>query len=114
MGRFVSRGRLSPEGGASCPNIVARLLCPDAPSPPPPPPPLFLVSYIFGESNEFWDDLEANGVTPRRLFLYNLLGAGVVLGGNLFGVTSDLLGFAPESSRNARLDVIFPVRGFKR
>lgn len=71
-------------------------------------------SYIFGESNEFWDDLQANGVTPRRLFLYNLLGAGVALGGNLFGVTSGLLGLAPEASKSARLDVLYPVQGFKR
>lgn len=59
--------------------------------------------------------MQANGVTPRRVFLYSLLGAGVAFGGNLFGVTSGVLGsLAPEASRDARLDVLFPVGGFKR
>lgn len=59
--------------------------------------------------------MQINGVTPRRVFLYSLLGAGVALGGNLFGVTSGLLGaLAPKESRDARLDVLYPVGGFKR
>lgn len=71
--------------------------------------------YFYGKDNEFWDDMQANGVTPRRVFLYSLLGAGVAFGGNLFGVTSGVLGsLAPETSRDARLDVLFPVGGFKR
>ncbi|CAN0478738.1 unnamed protein product, partial [Laminaria digitata] len=71
--------------------------------------------YFYGKDNEFWDDMQANGVTPRRVFLYSLLGAGLAFGGNLFGVTSGVLGsLAPEASRDARLDVLFPVGGFKR
>ncbi|CAM9888083.1 unnamed protein product [Discosporangium mesarthrocarpum] len=76
---------------------------------------LTVSTYFFGKQNEFWDDMQANGVTPRRLFLYSLLGAGVALGGNLFGVTSGVLGtLAPGAARDARLDVLFPIDGFKR
>lgn len=71
--------------------------------------------YFYGQENEFWDDMQANGVSRRRFFQYTLLGAAVALGGNLFGVTSGLLGVvAPDASRDARLDILFPVKGFKR
>lgn len=59
--------------------------------------------------------MQASGVTPRRVFLYTLLAGGLALGGNLFGITSGLLGtVAPGAARDARLDVLFPVKGFKR
>eukprot|EP00752_Nemacystus_decipiens_P010935 g9718.t1 len=76
----------------------------------------FTVStYFYGKDNEFWDDMRANGVTRQRFFLYTLLGAAVALGGNLFGVTSGLLGaLAPQASRDLRVDLLFPIGGFKR
>lgn len=59
--------------------------------------------------------MQANGVSRGRFLQYALLGAGIALGGNLFGITSGLLGaLAPDASRDARLDVLFPVKGFKR
>lgn len=71
--------------------------------------------YVYGEDNEFWDDMRANGVTRQRFFTYSLLGVAVALGGNLFGVTSGLLSsVAPEASRALRVDLLFPVGGFKR
>ncbi|CAM9771798.1 unnamed protein product [Ectocarpus fasciculatus] len=72
-------------------------------------------TYFFGKENELWDDMRANGVTRERFFLYSLLGGAVALGGNLFGVTSALLGsVAPEASRDLRVDLLFPIGGFKR
>ncbi|CAM9137694.1 unnamed protein product [Scytosiphon promiscuus] len=72
-------------------------------------------TYVYGKDNEFWDDMRANGVTRERFFLYNLLGLAVALGGNLFGVTSALLGtVAPDASRDLRVDLLFPIGGFKR
>lgn len=59
--------------------------------------------------------MRANGVTRQRFFTYSLLGVAVALGGNLFGVTSGLLSsVAPEASRALRVDLLFPVGGFKR
>ncbi|CAM9092949.1 unnamed protein product [Ectocarpus sp. 4 AP-2014] len=72
-------------------------------------------TYFFGKENELWDDMRANGVTRERFVLYSLLGGAVALGGNLFGVTSALLGsVAPEASRDLRVDLLFPIGGFKR
>ncbi|CAM9761315.1 unnamed protein product [Ectocarpus sp. 12 AP-2014] len=72
-------------------------------------------TYFFGKENELWDDMRANGVTRERFVLYSLLGGAVALGGNLFGVTSTLLGsVAPEASRDLRVDLLFPIGGFKR
>lgn len=80
-----------------------------------PTTPDFARSYLYGKDNEFWDDMRANGVTRERFFLYSLLGAAVALGGNLFGVTSGLLStVAPEASRDLRVDLLFPIGGFKR
>lgn len=71
--------------------------------------------YVYGKDNEFWDDMRANGVTRERFFLYNMLGLAVALGGNLFGITSGLLGtVAPDASRDLRVDLLFPIGGFKR
>ncbi|CBN74878.1 conserved unknown protein [Ectocarpus siliculosus] len=72
-------------------------------------------TYFFGKENELWDDMRANGVTRERFVRYSLLGGAVALGGNLFGVTSALLGsVAPEASRDLRVDLLFPIGGFKR
>uniref|UniRef100_A0A0F7GZV8 Photosystem II reaction center PsbP family protein n=1 Tax=Goodyera fumata TaxID=1390594 RepID=A0A0F7GZV8_9ASPA len=53
-------------------------------------------------------------VFRRRL----LSGAGaaslVAVGANFGGLTSFLLGFSPETARELRLDVLYPVKGFSR
>lgn len=50
----------------------------------------------------------------RRL----LLGVGsaslVAVGANFGGLTSSLLGLAPESGRNLKLDVLYPIEGYSR
>ncbi|KAJ6414002.1 hypothetical protein OIU84_006751 [Salix udensis] len=50
----------------------------------------------------------------RRL----LVGAGsaslVAVGANFGGITSFLLGFWPESGRNVKLDVLYPIGGYSR
>ncbi|CAM9092701.1 unnamed protein product [Pylaiella littoralis] len=72
-------------------------------------------TFVYGENNEFWDDMRANGVTRQRFFTYSLLGLAVAVGGNLFGLTSGLLSIvAPGASRDLRVDLLFPVGGFKR
>lgn len=38
----------------------------------------------------------------------------VALGGNLGGITSALLGLRPDVAAALRLDVVVPVKGFKR
>lgn len=50
----------------------------------------------------------------RRVVVAGLLGTSVILGGNLAGITSLLLGLDPSFSRGTRADLIFPVKGFKR
>jgi len=42
------------------------------------------------------------------------LGLAVALGGDLFGVTQAVLSIAPDASRTYRLDVLYPVGGFRR
>lgn len=50
----------------------------------------------------------------RRL-LVGLGSASVVaLGANFVGITSFLLGLSPESSRNLKLDVLYPIGGYSR
>lgn len=50
----------------------------------------------------------------RRL-LVGLGSASVVaLGANFLGITSFLLGLSPESSRNLKLDVLYPIGGYSR
>lgn len=50
----------------------------------------------------------------RRLAL-GIVGASIVaIGGNLGGITSLLLGFEPQISRDLKLDAVYPVRGYKR
>jgi hypothetical protein len=50
----------------------------------------------------------------RRAAAVTALGASIALGGDLFGVTQALLSLAPDEARRARLDLLYPVGGFKR
>ena len=52
--------------------------------------------------------------SPRRAALGGLGALAISLGGNLGGVTSQLLSSAPEQARALRLDALFPVAGLKR
>jgi len=83
---------------------------PPQPSPsPPPPPPLTSPTDLVA-----W-----GGRLPsrRRLLISGAASTSIVLAGNFGGATSFLLSSsdaAASLSRRLRLDVIFPVRGFKR
>lgn len=50
----------------------------------------------------------------RRL----LVGVGsaslVAVGANFTGITSFLLGLVPETGRNLKLDVLYPIKGYSR
>lgn len=50
----------------------------------------------------------------RRLLVGAAAASAVALGGNLGGITSFLLGFEPDTSRKLKLDVVYPVNGYKR
>lgn len=51
----------------------------------------------------------------RRLVVGGASALSISLGGNLFGVTSALLGIGGGSfARSLRLDVLFPIKGYKR
>jgi hypothetical protein len=53
--------------------------------------------------------------SPRRAILSGLTATTIALGGNLFGVTSFLLGLDEgKTAGNLRLDALVPVDGFKR
>lgn len=52
--------------------------------------------------------------SPRRAALGGLSGLAVVLGGNLGGVTTQLLSTAPERARALRLDAVYPIGGLRR
>lgn len=53
--------------------------------------------------------------SPRRAVLGGLTGLSIALVGNLFGVTSFLLGLdGGATARKLRLDALIPVKGFKR
>lgn len=53
--------------------------------------------------------------SPRRAILSGLTATAIALGGNLFGVTSFLLGLDEgKTAGNLRLDALVPVDGFKR
>ena len=52
--------------------------------------------------------------SPRRVFLGTLATAGLALGGNFLGITGKLLNGAPDVAESLRLDLIYPVGGFKR
>lgn len=52
---------------------------------------------------------------PRRAVIGGLTGTAIALGGNLFGITSFLLGLdGGKTAGNLRLDALIPVDGFKR
>ena len=78
-------------------------------SPPPPPPPITSPTDLVA-----W-----GGRLPsrRRLLISGAASASIVLAGNFGGATSLLLSStdaAAAFARSLRLDVLFPVRGFKR
>jgi len=50
----------------------------------------------------------------RRLVVGGSAALSIALFGNFLGVTSTLLGAMPSMARSSRLDVLFPVAGFKR
>ena len=50
----------------------------------------------------------------RRLGIGLSLSLGVAVGGNLGGITSFLLGLNDGMSRMLKLDVVYPIQGFKR
>ncbi|CAJ1976125.1 unnamed protein product [Sphenostylis stenocarpa] len=50
----------------------------------------------------------------RRLFLGIGSASLVALGANFGGITSFLLGLAPQSGRNLKLDVLYPIAGYSR
>jgi hypothetical protein len=53
--------------------------------------------------------------TFRRRLLVGLGSASVVaVGADFGGITSFLLGLSPESGRNLKLDLIYPIGGFSR
>ncbi|KAH7291073.1 hypothetical protein KP509_30G075400 [Ceratopteris richardii] len=50
----------------------------------------------------------------RRILIGVSASSAVALGGNLAGITSFLLSFNAGFSRSLRLDVVYPINGFKR
>ena len=52
--------------------------------------------------------------SPRRIATATLSSTAIALAANFLGVTSGLLSLFPEAARAQRLDVAYPVRGFKR
>ena len=52
--------------------------------------------------------------SPRRVFLGTLVTGGLALGGNFLGITGKLLEGSPDVAESLRLDLIYPVGGFKR
>ena len=52
--------------------------------------------------------------SPRRIATAMLGSTAIALAANFLGVTSGLLSLFPEAAREQRLDIAYPVRGFKR
>lgn len=51
----------------------------------------------------------------RRRLLTGIGSASLVaVGANFGGITSFLLGFSPETGRNLKLDVLYPIGGYSR
>ena len=50
----------------------------------------------------------------RRIVVGAAVGLAVALGSDFIGITSLLLGLAPDLSRELRTDLLYPVQGFKR
>ena len=81
---------------------------------PSPPPPASSSPSSYGGPNMFADSQAIAPPSPRRVFLGVLATGGLALGGNFLGVTGKLLNGAPEVAESLRLDIIYPVNGFKR
>ncbi|KAM3568615.1 hypothetical protein VYU27_009265 [Nannochloropsis oceanica] len=102
----------------------------DPPTPPssstpslsPPPPAndtretLTAREYFFGKEGEFDEDLAYLGISRQRLLLNTAVATALALGANFVGVTSALLNTfsTPEQMDGWKVDVLYPVRGFKR
>ena len=72
-----------------------------------PPTPVFTPSQVARQS--------IGPLQPRRVALGVLSGLGIGLGGNIFGISSFLLGLDDGKNAEAlRLDALIPVKGFKR
>lgn len=53
--------------------------------------------------------------TFRRRLLTGIGSASLVaVGANFAGTTSFLLGLSPDTARNLKLDVIYPIKGYSR
>ena len=52
--------------------------------------------------------------SPRRIATATLGSTAIALAANFLGITSGLLSLFPEAAREQRLDIAYPVRGFKR
>uniref|UniRef100_A0A0F7GZW3 Photosystem II reaction center PsbP family protein n=1 Tax=Melianthus villosus TaxID=377280 RepID=A0A0F7GZW3_9ROSI len=50
----------------------------------------------------------------RRLLVGTASTSAVAVGANFAGITSFVLGFVPETGRNLKLDVLYPIRGYSR
>lgn len=93
-----------------------------SPSPAPSSPPTPTASrptakeYFFGTAGEFDEDLAYLGISRQRLLLNAGVATTLALGANFVGVTSALLNTfsTPETMSDLKLDVLYPVRGFKR
>uniref|UniRef100_A0A7S3ENR3 PsbP C-terminal domain-containing protein n=1 Tax=Rhodosorus marinus TaxID=101924 RepID=A0A7S3ENR3_9RHOD len=73
-----------------------------------------LRTFLFGKEGEFDRDLGVLGSDRRRFFTGLGLSTALVLGGNLLGSTSAVLSMNANTSRALKLDVVYPVGGFKR
>jgi len=71
-------------------------------------------TYLFGKEGEFDRDLGVLGSDRRRFFTGLGISTALVLGGNLLGSTSAVLSMNANTSRALKLDVVYPVGGFKR
>lgn len=90
------------------PPTKSLLSSPHAASPKTPPRPDVTDPVQFVE----WGGTLPN---PRRALIGGLTAASIALGGNLFGVTSFLLGLdGGKTAGSLRLDALVPVDGFKR
>ena len=52
--------------------------------------------------------------SSRRIVVGAAVGLALALGSDFIGITSLLLGLAPDLSRELRADLLYPVQGFKR
>jgi len=71
-------------------------------------------SVVSSSSSSSSATAAASWVVPRRFVLGTSVGLLVALGANFLGVTSALLSLNPALSRAARVDVLYPVQGYKR